>query len=892
MRTVLATGLGGAISGVIIDPYGALISGASVTLTSSTTGAALTSITDSEGFFAFTGLSPGTYSLRAEASGFNPSIIERIQVRLSITTSVDVTLQVGSRSETVTVEARATELQVATEVAELRLQSRNFPQLVQVQPGVEADQFIEMFWLRRDPKLASTPRLRQDFPETLAWQPSLITDSHGNAELKFNVADSITTWRLAVIGSTEDGLIGVATADLRAFQPFFAEHQPPPSLTVGDEIETPIVVRNYQDRAADVNVRLAPAPWMQLLSGGDQSVHADAKGSATALATFRAIAAGDFKQEASAIGTDEGDRVARPVSVRFDGSDTWQTYADLFQGETSLDVNIPENAIADSPHIELDVFPDLFAHAVQGIDGIVQRPHGCLEQTTSAGYANLLVLQYLKRSGRALPSIERQAAANLAETLARIRSFANPDGGYFYFAGTQADTALTAYVLRFLTEAREFVMVDNILIEATRQYLARGQRADGAWVARDYNGQELSRQATARLTALVARSLAASEPQLEKPKAENPQPVKSSPSISAAHARAALSRSIEWLSKAVREYDDPYALALYVLAAHGTGRDDAAHESALALAALSRPEQGAVFWDPQSNTPFYGWGRAGRLETTGLAIEALAACSRDAGPSTLSAKSKEPDVLERAARRGLLFVIRNKDEYGVWYSTQATVNVLRGLLAAATRVDAASSQTFKLAIGVDGGEIKTIDIPAQSGSPIPLDLSAMFPQLATRTGNHRLVLKGDPARAVGAGILARASVPWIDKDARGISEDGGLRLRVTFDRLDVEKGETVTCSVHAERIGSAGYGMMLAEVGLPPGVDVDVASLRHAGVLSFDATPDRVVFYLWPRAGGSDFSFTFRPRLRIKAATQPSTLYDYYNPDARVSVPPARFVVR
>ena len=874
----LATGLGGAISGVITDPNEAVISGATVTVTNLATNAVLTTRTDDRGYYEFVGLAPGTYSLRAEATGFKPTIVEHVEVRLSMTTTLNLTLEVAAMSETVTVQAGAAELQntVSSSMVEnLPLQGRSL-QLLQVPPG-----------LVTRPNIASTPRLRQDFPETLVWQPSLITDSHGNAEIKFNVADSITTWRLAVIGSTEDGLIGTAMADLRAFQPFFAEHQPPPSLTVGDEIETPIVVRNYQNRAADVNVKLAPSPWMQLLAGADQSVHAAAKGSAIALASFKAIAAGDFKQEASAIGPEDGDRVAKPITVRFDGRDTWRTYADLFQGEGSFDVSIPENAIADSSRIELNVYPDLFAHAVQGIEGIVQRPYGCLEQTTSAGYANLLVLQYMKHTGRALPTTEQKASANLAQALARIRSFANPDGGYFYFHGTQADTALTAYVLRFLTEAREFAPIDDGLIETTRQYLARAQRADGAWEVMDYYGRELSRQETARLTALVARALSASE----VPRPERAQPSNPPRSIASEYAHSALTRSLDWLSRAAREYDDPYALSLYALAAHDAGRTDAARESALALAALAQSEQGAVFWDLQTNTPFYGWGRAGRLETTGLAVEALTACS-SAGLSPPSTRSTEPDVLERAARRGLLFVIRNKDEYGVWYSTQATVNVLRGLLAVATHADGRRSESFKLAIAVDGSDVKIVDIPAESGSPIPLDLSAMFPQLAKRAGDHKIKLRGEPASTLGAAILARESVPWIDKDARGISEDGGLRLRVAYDRLDVKKGETVTCSVHAERIGSAGYGMMLAEVGLPPGVDVDTASLRRAGVLSFDATPDRVVFYLWPRAGGSDFSFTFRPRLRIKAATQPSVLYDYYNPDARVSVPPARFVVR
>jgi hypothetical protein len=37
----------------------------------------------------------------------------------------------------------------------------------------------------------------------------------------------------------------------------------------------------------------------------------------------------------------------------------------------------------------------------------------------------------------------------------------------------------------------------------------------------------------------------------------------------------------------------------------------------------------------------------------------------------------------------------------------------------------------------------------------------------------------------------------------------------------------VTCGVEAERVGHSGYGMMLAEAGLPPGTEVDRASLER-----------------------------------------------------------------
>jgi uncharacterized protein YfaS (alpha-2-macroglobulin family) len=91
---------------------------------------------------------------------------------------------------------------------------------------------------------------------------------------------------------------------------------------------------------------------------------------------------------------------------------------------------------------------------------------------------------------------------------------------------------------------------------------------------------------------------------------------------------------------------------------------------------------------------------------------------------------------------------------------------------------------------------------------------------------------------------------------------------------------------------------MLAEVGLPPGAEVSRESLEKAvkeagwGVNQYDVLPDRVILYLWPRAGGTRVEFKFKPRFGVKALSAASILYDYYNPEARAVVAPMKFVVR
>ena len=94
--------------------------------------------------------------------------------------------------------------------------------------------------------------------------------------------------------------------------------------------------------------------------------------------------------------------------------------------------------------------------------------------------------------------------------------------------------------------------------------------------------------------------------------------------------------------------------------------------------------------------------------------------------------------------------------------------------------------------------------------------------------------------------------------------------------------------------------MLLAEVGLPPGAEVDRASLERASkepgafLDRYDVLPDRLVLYVWPhhQHKAASFEFKFTPRYGLRALTAPSQVYDNYNPEARTVVPPTRFVIR
>ena len=216
-----------------------------------------------------------------------------------------------------------------------------------------------------------------------------------------------------------------------------------------------------------------------------------------------------------------------------------------------------------------------------------------------------------------------------------------------------------------------------------------------------------------------------------------------------------------------------------------------------------------------------------------------------------------------------------------------------------------SGATGGAEIVVNGKRVSSVAMPpgGQLSNPITVELSSSL-----SLGNNRVEIRrsGAAARA-SAQIVETHYEPWGQGAAErrkdiGLRNSSALRLSVNYDKLEAKIGEEVVCEVTAERVGHYGYGrgggMMLAEVGLPPGADVDRESLERAAQESgwslnhYDVLPDRVIAYLWPQAGGLKFSFKFKPRYGLKAQTAPSALYDYYNPEARVVIAPSRVVVK
>lgn len=136
----------GTIQGTIVDPNGAVVSGASVNVKNVDTGSERTVTTNSDGFFTAPLLPLGRYRVTTDATGFSKSVLENVDVTVGQTLALKIDMKIGSATVTVDVSAEPDSVDTArtelsTQINErsvenLPINRRDFSRFAQLTPGV------------------------------------------------------------------------------------------------------------------------------------------------------------------------------------------------------------------------------------------------------------------------------------------------------------------------------------------------------------------------------------------------------------------------------------------------------------------------------------------------------------------------------------------------------------------------------------------------------------------------------------------------------------------------------------------------------------------------------------------------------------------------------------
>jgi len=327
------------------------------------------------------------------------------------------------------------------------------------------------------------PRLRQFFPETLFWLPELTTDANGHAQVQVPIADSITTWRVSVLASDQDGNLGSAEVGLKVFQDFFVEPDLPRFLTVGDEVAVPVSIFNYLDEAQEINLEVAQAGWFEFVETPTLRFTVAPNEVMAAYLPIRVTTFGAHEFQVTATGSAMSDAVVRAVEVLPDGKAMAVATSGKLTTTQSFAIDLPPNTIPGTGRVAVKIYPGVISQVIDGLEGMLQQPYGCFEQTSSTTYPNVLVLDYLKTTNQVNPRLQLQAEQYINLGYQRLLSFevGGMPGGFSLFGDPPPQTMLTAYGLMEFSDMSQVSYVDPALIERTAIFLFQRQQGDGSW---------------------------------------------------------------------------------------------------------------------------------------------------------------------------------------------------------------------------------------------------------------------------------------------------------------------------------------------------------------------------------------------------------------------------
>src|SRR5690606_30696486 len=143
-----------AITGTVTDTTGAVLPGVEVTVTDQETGAVRRAVTNDLGYYVFQSLRPGTYTISASLAGFKTAVVEDREVLVAIPAQVNLVMEIGEVSESVTVSAAGEELinrttaELSTTINEnlvnnLPNETRNYFDLLALAPNT-SPQYLSM----------------------------------------------------------------------------------------------------------------------------------------------------------------------------------------------------------------------------------------------------------------------------------------------------------------------------------------------------------------------------------------------------------------------------------------------------------------------------------------------------------------------------------------------------------------------------------------------------------------------------------------------------------------------------------------------------------------------------------------------------------------------------
>jgi len=307
-------------------------------------------------------------------------------------------------------------------------------------------------------------------------------------KLSFSLPSYIGSVRAMVIAANA-GSYGATEKAVTVKKPLMMLATMPRVLGPGETIRLPVTVFAMENNIRKVNISLQSNPYLEVVGGNTQSINFTQPGEQMVYFDVRVkpnTGVGKVKLLASSGNEKAGYEVE--LDIRNPNPPVTQVTAmTLSAGQQWKTTASPIGVAATSTAVlEISSVPAM--NLQKRLNYLIEYPHGCIEQTTSAAFPQLVLNQLTDLDEIKKAQVER----NVRSAIGRIQNFQRPDGGFSYWpGGREADEWGTSYAGHFLVEAQNYgYMVGDQLLQQWKNF-QRGKANNWAPSTTNFYGGDL-----------------------------------------------------------------------------------------------------------------------------------------------------------------------------------------------------------------------------------------------------------------------------------------------------------------------------------------------------------------------------------------------------------------
>ncbi|MCD2258377.1 TonB-dependent receptor plug domain-containing protein [Psychroserpens luteolus] len=672
---------------------------------------------------------------------------------------------------------------------------------------------------------------RTDFRQTIYWNPVVQTDANGQAEVEFYNNDAITSFKITTEGVGFNGMIGRQEETYATKKLLNVDFKSPNYMALKDVVILPLTITNETDKDITADIEIILPKQLKFIESYDGQVTVNANSSV--LRNVRVVPIEKVEKATIEVHINSetlSDVVKKKVTILSPYFPTETSISGSKSGVYQFDIN---SVVDGSLSAEFNIYTDVIGDVMNGIESLIRAPYGCFEQTSSSTYPNIMVLQYLKESGKSNPEIEAKALDFIDKGYKRLIGFETRKGGFEWFGKTPPHETLTAYGILEFTEMKQvYDNVDQAMIDRTVQWLMSRKDGKGGFKksTKGYDSFASSPADVANAYIVYA--------------------------ISEAGIDVDLSLEYEAAFKDALKSKDAYKMAMMALASYNLNKPENA--SILIGKLKDQIFKGDFKGLPVKNTITRSYGNAKHIETTAFTL--LALMREVQADKVLIAKGVE-----------YLVGLRKYDRFG---STQSTAMALKALINY-TKMQKQhiikANDTVELTI--NGQSLKRrLNINSQ-GKIVIDSLETYF-----KKGQQKIQVQFANDDVTFPYCL---TINW-DSYVPDSSSENPLKLDTKLLESKYKVGDNVSMTIHVSNAKAEPLGMVTSIIGIPSGTTAQPWQLKELleeeKVAYYEVFDNYLVFY-WRSLKPSE---TKTIRLDLKAdiagdyQAPASTAYLYY----------------